>query len=410
MTALAGLLLLAAAPVYERAIEVAAPGRTALVLDREVYEGARADLGDLRIVDDGGAFVPYWLEQRSSAPAPRHEPQVLNQGFLRGGSASATLDFGSPTLKSELVVRSSGDNFRRRVAVEGSLDALRWLSLRDDAFVFAVPGPPPVRHERVTLPPNDYRYLRVTVLNGPDDPERIEVDAAWAEAPPEQAVEERITPALTRSEDAQRHESLLNLDLGARYQPFVGVVLDVVDPRFSRAVVVEARRDAPAPSGGESARAVIWVRLTEGAIGRSGEGGAAQEALRLEASGRERALRLRVRNRDDRALGIRGVSVVVPVERVIFEAAGGRHYRLVYGWPDLPAPDYDLARTIGDTRAWAASAAPARLGVVARRSLPSSSGPLPPWTERHPALLGAGLLVTVAALGFLTWRALRSAP
>jgi hypothetical protein len=32
-----------------------------------------------------------------------------------------------------------------------------------------------------------------------------------------------------------------------------------------------------------------------------------------------------------------------------------------------------------------------------------------PWTERHPALLWAGLVSVVAALAAVTWRALRAA-
>jgi hypothetical protein len=34
---------------------------------------------------------------------------------------------------------------------------------------------------------------------------------------------------------------------------------------------------------------------------------------------------------------------------------------------------------------------------------------LPPWTERHPALLWAGLVATVLVLGLVTRRALRAA-
>ena len=39
-------------PRFERRIDVPQPGRVTVALDRDVYENARADLGDLRIVDD----------------------------------------------------------------------------------------------------------------------------------------------------------------------------------------------------------------------------------------------------------------------------------------------------------------------------------------------------------------------
>ena len=58
-----GAVALAAAPspappAYERPIEVAAPGRVSVRLDRDVYEAARADLGDLRVWTSAAATSP----------------------------------------------------------------------------------------------------------------------------------------------------------------------------------------------------------------------------------------------------------------------------------------------------------------------------------------------------------------
>jgi hypothetical protein len=64
-----------------------------------------------------------------------------------------------------------------------------------------------------------------------------------------------------------------------------------------------------------------------------------------------------------------------------------------------------LARTVGDPAAWAATALPARLGPPLARPAPA---PSLPWTERHPALLWAGLVAVVAGLGALTWRMSKS--
>jgi hypothetical protein len=113
-----------------------------------------------------------------------------------------------------------------------------------------------------------------------------------------------------------------------------------------------------------------------------------------------------VLDRDDQPLQVRGVSVRVPVERLLFEASGPASYRLTYGSSDRRAPSYDLARTAGDLAAWGASARPALLGP-ARRLAPAGEAARP-WTERHPSLLWAGLVGVVVALGALTWRSLRA--
>ena len=91
----------------------------------------------------------------------------------------------------------------------------------------------------------------------------------------------------------------------------------------------------------------------------------------------------------------------VPVERVLFEAESGAEYRLTYGAPGLTAPDYDLGRTLGDEP----ESSLADLGSPVRREVEAD---VLPWSERHPALLWVGLLLVVAALGAVTWRALRS--
>ena len=146
-TALAATALLAVGPeppaTFERGIDVRRPGKVVLTLDREVYERARPDLGDLRVVDETGAHAPYLLDRVGSDPEPTFRaPVAFNRVFVRGRSASVTLDLREPMLKSELVLSLPGDDFRRRVKVEGRNKHERsWTTITDGAYVFAVPAP-----------------------------------------------------------------------------------------------------------------------------------------------------------------------------------------------------------------------------------------------------------------------------
>jgi Protein of unknown function (DUF3999) len=305
----------AASPRVGRSIEVRHPGRIAVVLDADVYDAARRDLADLRVVDDLGGETPYVLDR-------------------------VALDL-------------SGDNFRYR---------------------------------------------------GEGDPERIETRGAEARpAGRPEAPSVPLTPVLGREEDPKHHETLLVLELPARNQPFRSIALDVADPHFMRGVVVEARVDPVAPRVGEVAQPVVWTTVGEGCVYRYDEGARRIESQRLDVQGRARVIRLRVRNRDDRPLDIRGVALTAPVERLLFEALKGRQYRLTYGLPELGPPTYDLGRTVGDLEAWGTRALEARLGAVERRSQAPGARP---WTERHPGLLWTGLFAAVAILGMITWRAL----
>lgn len=393
-----------APPSFEREIRVEAAGRVAVRLDRDVYEGARRDLGDLRVLDARGREVAYVIDGTSpGGRAAEVRPAVRNRGWRRDGAATAVLDFGGRVGKRRLELRLSGDNFRRRVAVEGGEDGAGWTTLVDEAWVFAIPGPGPFRHEAVDLPENDFPLLRVVVVPAPDERVRPAIEDAFVpgDGRPKRP-EERLVVRWSEAQDAPSRETWLTLDLGARHQPLESVTLEVADERFLREVLVEARRE-PRTAGGP----VGWQEIGRGQVHRLEHEGRRRECLRVEARGRERSLRLRVRNRDDRPLRVRGVAAGVPVERLLFEADAPGAYRLTYGSADRPAPVYDLARTAGDLEAWAEAARPGSLGPVRRRA--SASGDLLPWTERHPALLWTGLLAVVVALGGLTLAALRRA-
>lgn len=411
--ALAALLALAApdeeTPRFERPIAVAAPGRVAVRLDREVYAEARLDLADVRVLDERGALVPFYLDRAASEPGAPLRPELLNRGFVAGRSAGVVLDFGEKRRKSALVVSTSGDNFRRRTIVEGSDDGRDYATLVDDAWLFAIPGPPAARYERVALPDGDHRFLRVTVEHAPEDPRRIEILAASAEGGGVRpGAGTTLAVPMRRIERADERETVLVLDLPGPRHPFREVVLDVATPSFLRGVALEAQRiPAAGPRGEPAAPGLDWTPLTEAALYRYASGGRLYACTRIAVHGRERRIRLRIRNADDAPLEIRGASVVVPGERVLFEAQVGRRYRLVYGATRASPPHFDLERTLGDPAVWAAGAQIGALGPVAR--LEPGPGEAPPWTERHPALLWTGLVLVSLALGALTWRALNSA-
>jgi Protein of unknown function (DUF3999) len=392
-------------PEFSREVLASGAGLTAVVLDRHVYEAARRDLADLRVETEASETVPFVLDRGGSPGSqPRIEPRVRNRGTSRGGAASAVLDFGERTDKASLSLRLPGTNFRRRVSVEGSESGGEWTTLTENAWVFAIPGPEPLRHETLPLPENDFPLLRVTVHPGPDETERLAIDEAFVPAGERSPLREAsLAPRWSRADEPSAGETFITLDLGARHQPCHAVTLDVEDERFFREVRVEARRD-PEPARDGVAGPVRWEEIGRGVVYRLEHGGKPSEGLSVEARGRERVLRLRVRNGDDRPLRVRDVSVRVPVERVVFEAGPGHRYRLTYGAPDRSAARHDLARTLGER----AEAAPvAEMGPPVR--LDARAEPAAPWTERHPALLWIGLVAVALALASMTWRALRQA-
>ena len=121
--------------------------------------------------------------------------------------------------------------------------------------------------------------------------------------------------------------------------------------------------------------------------------------MRLDFAGRGRLLRVRLHDGDQPPLELRGVTVRVPVERLVFEAADGRRYRLSYGRADRRPPSFEIQRTVADPAVWIAQAAQAYLGPPHRASAAVSKLPL--W--RHP-LSWAAILLVLLMVSLVTGR------
>ncbi|MHC4285972.1 MAG: hypothetical protein ACYSWZ_23815 [Planctomycetota bacterium] len=133
-----------------------------LALTPDIYDAARDDLADIRLLDARGQQVPYLLSTpRDITDRLKYSPTLINRSTNEDGAAMVTLDFGRQIMKNRIEVDSGGNNFRRPVKVEGSNDNVQFFTVVDTAFVFAVDYQ--TRFEKIDLPGNDYRYLRITV-------------------------------------------------------------------------------------------------------------------------------------------------------------------------------------------------------------------------------------------------------
>jgi hypothetical protein len=372
----------------ERLVDVPRPGRVVVALDSDVYDAARADLSDLRVIDEAGQEVPFLLDRPPDELEEDYRPaHVMERRPAPGPALSATLDFGSPFLKRDLVLSLGGDQFRRRVTVEGRYRFEHEWALLADRFVFAL-ADPPARYETVPLTESNHQFLRVTVHGGPGETTPADLlEAASRPRGRRRPREVALTPTLKRERDAAAHQTVLTLDLGGRHQPYLAVVFEVAGAEFVRGATVEAWDQ------GHPSVASAWRPLADGALYRIVDGPETHEGLRLDAAGRGRLLRVRLHDGDETPLDVRQVGIRVPVEHLVFEAEVGHRYRLSYGRGDRRAPSYEIHRTVGDAAVWIAQAAEAYLGPPRRP--PSAISKLPFW--RHPLSWVGGVFILIVA-------------
>ncbi len=414
-----------------------ARGLAEFALTPEAISKAQPGQGDLRLTDGAGLIVPYItrVDRGSSTPGLVLEPaRMYNPVYVPGKSSSVTVDFGAAKARTEIDVFTPGQNFRRRVMVEAGSDGQSWQVLRKGDWLFNVydeNGRYQYAKTRVALPDNDFRYLRVTVFQAPDDPKDLpieKVQSRFDKSTPPELAEVRIDPnSLTVAENPKLKATEIEVDLVFEKLPLHEVVLSAGDEPFLRRVEVLGRNhktiiiEQPVENAPPRKQEVEepWRSLGGGVIHRfdmlttsrpepAGEHDLSAN-LSVPLSGGCRYLKLRIYNGDDAPLK-RG-SPILKVHRrrqyVAFQAKGAGPYKLYLGNADAAAPQYDLAHFADRLRAEGVTKA--TLDAVAPN--PSYAPPVKtiPWSEQHKGIIWGAMLFLGLVLVVMVRRQFRNA-
>lgn len=361
-------------------------------LPEDVYGQSRTDLADLRVVDSLGAQQPFAIDQAVAQSAVTwREAALSEQGYVPGRYSQAVADAGTAGgMHDLLTLETSADEFSTWVEVAASDDDRTWRIVRQRAPIFRFTTDGYQGSLKVSYAPTKSRWLRVRVLDasGAFPITGCRIARSIVSAPETVIVASGVVPDAT----APPKQTRMSVDLGQARAPVSQVRFDVENPQFRRAVAVLASADG-----------TNWNDVYDGEIYRDDQGGSALSFDFPESRGRY--WRLIVYDRDDAPLqGLRAALLAIP-RYVSFRAKPGAHYRLIFGNPRALPPDYDLAAsTSADNRMHAPLAALGRFGAAANPIAPIVPQP---WTETHAGVLWAALLLAVAVLAWLAFRAMK---
>jgi len=148
----------------------AAPGEELLaaVLDRDVYAATRDGYADLRVHDEGGAEVPYLLEQATQRQTERVREgcpsEVVSLRDLNGKSLEIIVKLRDKAPSADgLTVVTPLTNYEHRLRVFGSRDDQDWSPLVSDGLIFDYTRYMDVRNGDVSLPANDFRRFKLEI-------------------------------------------------------------------------------------------------------------------------------------------------------------------------------------------------------------------------------------------------------
>ena len=317
---------------YAQRFEVTTPGLVKFSLPTDTLSAARSGLEDLRLYDDAGNELAFFIER----PTPSHNVVRAPKSFqvaLNASTTVITLETGLAEPLAGVTLETPTDNFIKAVRVEASADGQTWQPL--------AAGQPIFREQygasqlRVALPPGVRPWLRLTVDDKRTQPIPFTGAGVYAAA---EATPFEWQPATLVERNENPGETRLTLDLGAANLDLASVRIQTDEPLFKRAVTLAV------PVVAEDA--VTEQTLVQGSVYRvavEGQATAENLSLALEARVRSRELLLLIRNQDSPPLAITGVRLERRPVNLVFMARAAGGFRLLLGNSRCAPARYDLA-------------------------------------------------------------------
>lgn len=317
-------------------LEVPGPGLVKISLPVETLDAARPALEDLRLYDDNGNELPYFIER----PKPASQWSQSARSFvvsLNANTTVITFDTGLTQPVDAITLETPATDFIKPVKLEGSTDGRQWQTLGQGQPVFRQPNG--ASHLSLAIPAGVWRSLRLTVDDRRSSPipfTGARVHAAVAEPTPDESFSVAI---------AERHENpgetRLTLNLGAANLDLASLHLETSEPLFTREVTLAVPQIAE-----DGIREQPLARDTVYRVALEGQPAVSDLRVAVDRQIHSRELVLLIRNNDSPPLPITSVRAERrPVYLVFLAKYGGGHH-LLAGNPHCVAPRYDLA-TLG---------------------------------------------------------------
>jgi Protein of unknown function (DUF3999) len=383
---------------YSRAVELSPADATVLsgvTVPPEVFRHARRWLPDVRVIDDGGAEIPYVLFIREGANKSEALKTILHErSFAPGLYTQLVVEVGEQAhFHNAIEIQTSEQDFIEWVRVDASDNGHVWRMVQPRAPIFRFHKDSLEGTRTVHYSENNAHFLRVQILDG-DKQFPIDGGNVFYKTvePPERAP---LDVAVAVAAQTNPQSTSWTADLGAMEEPLADVKFEVAAPaEFIRSVSVQASSDNK-----------NWRQLARSEIYRYQQAGALAEQLSVSipfGGAQSRYWRVEIVNHNDAPLS-RVVPHLYSIPRhVIFEQQPGRSYRLIYGQERADRAQYDLERRL-DAKQMAAAVA----GQLGPEEVNAGWVDPRPWTETHDIFLWLVLVVAVLLLGYAAVRSLR---
>ena len=374
-----------------RDVSIVQPGtQNFFVVDEEIWDHSRPDLGDLRLYDAESPVQYSLSEQRAGVSSEEAEAKILNLGSVSGHTEFDIDAQGLPAY-DRVRLQIEAKDFVVTASVAGS-NALAQAPSTElpPSTLYDFTSEQLGSNSVLKLPPSSFRYLHVKLSGGILPPQikgaaisnLREREASWTKA------------GSCAAPQQKQRTTVIVCDVPPKVP--LNRILFQIEPgqvNFRRRVSVEDAKGVQQASG----------EISRVRINRAGTLVTNQE-LAITMAGSYGPITVSVDNEDNSPLAILEVQPLSLERRIYFDPQGRTFLKLYYGDERLSSPVYDYARFFHVE----ASPAQAQLGAGAHNPQYTGRPDQRPWSERHMGILWAAMIMAVIALAVLAIRGMRS--
>jgi len=400
--------------LYSRRIGIPADTRdpVSLRLPWDLFSRSDAHGADLRIIDERGQEVPFFLNSsQDGEPQVVVRPsQILERSFVPGQYTQVVIQVtDKPPLDEShgvTVHQLSAEPWFNTYRISTSeSDFIYWVetAVSDDAHEWRIVDArsPISRFRKHQLEGNqtvqfqgysNQRFLRVRIFSPQSQisVDNVEVLSQDSKSEPQRS---SVPSVFAPDTSAEPTESRWFADLGTGNLPISEVDFSAAQPEFYRAVRISTSEDNK-----------DWIYRCAGEIYRFRQGEKLRESLRiLVPEIFARFWRIEIVNANDQPLANILLELSGLPRGLTFPAEPGHSYRLLYGNQKAGSTQYDFGRVFGGSKRKVLI-----LAQLGAEEITANYADPRPFTERHPNLLWIALGLAIVLLGYAALRALRT--
>jgi hypothetical protein len=359
------------------------------VVDEELWNHSRPDLGDLRLYD-GDTPVQYSIsEQRAGISSDEVEAKILNLGTV-SGHTEFDLDAAGLAEYDRIRLRIGARDFVATASVSGGSGPGKVVEVElTPSTLYDFTKEQLGSNFLLKLPPSSFPFLHIKLSAGirAQDVKGATIynlrqqQASWTKAGSCDAPQQKPNSTTI----------VCNVPEKAPLNRFAFHVAPA-QVNFRRTVSIEGVKGVQIANG----------EISRVRVNRAGTLVTAEE-LAVNVSRSSGQITLSIDNGDNPPLAITAAEPLAFEQRIYFSPQGKGALRLYYGDDKLSAPIYDYARFFH----LEASPVQAQLGPGSHNPQYAGRPDDRPWSDRHTGILWTAMMLVVLALAGLAFRGLQ---